>query len=37
MRPGDRVNGAYSPRGGYGYIINVAGVVKKRKRPAIPS
>lgn len=27
--PGDRVNWSYSPRGGYGYTINVAGVVKK--------
>lgn len=30
MTPGDRVNWAYRPRGGYGYTISVAGVVVAR-------
>nr|WP_280971426.1 hypothetical protein [Cupriavidus gilardii]WDE72664.1 hypothetical protein [Cupriavidus gilardii] len=29
MQPGDRVNWAYTARGGYGYTIHIAGVVKK--------
>ncbi|NHR04403.1 hypothetical protein HA052_04255 [Chromobacterium haemolyticum] len=29
MKPGDRVNWNYAPRGGYGYMIKVAGVVRK--------
>ena len=29
MNPGDRVNWSYTPQGGYGYTIKVAGVVVK--------
>lgn len=29
MKPGDRVTWSYTPRGGYGYTIKVAAVVKK--------
>ncbi|MDH0342110.1 hypothetical protein [Chromobacterium haemolyticum] len=29
MKPGDRVNWSYTPRGGYGYTLKVAGVVRK--------
>lgn len=28
MQPGDRVNWQYAPRGGYGYIVPVAAVVR---------
>ncbi len=29
MKPGDKVNWLYAPRGGYGYTMNVAAVVVK--------
>ncbi|MCB1966230.1 MAG: hypothetical protein KDI64_09370 [Candidatus Accumulibacter sp.] len=29
MKPGDKVNWLYEPRGGYGYTMNVAAVVVK--------
>jgi tRNA(Ile2) C34 agmatinyltransferase TiaS len=32
MNVGDKVNWLYQPRGGYGYIIAVAGVVTKLAR-----
>lgn len=29
MKAGDRVTWSYEPRGGYGYVIPVAGIVRK--------
>jgi hypothetical protein len=35
MKIGDKVNWLYQPRGGYGYIITVAGVVTKLARTKV--